>query len=150
MTWNGPLSLALLAASVALGGLREFLFVNLNYQLDFLEHSRAQSYAHSAFQRWAAGLDAGDLRQAKWLLALAFVAITLLLTVAMARIRLGDSRLNRPIILAFAALGASALALHLLSGQAAFLSLISVQLLHALQYPVPLLLVWALTWKQGS
>lgn len=150
MNRRGLLSLALLAVSVASGALREFLFVNLNYQLDFLDHRREQSYAHSAFQRWVAGLDAGDLYAAKWILASAFIVFTLGLTLALARVRSGDRRLPRAIVLGFMGLGAMALICHFLAARAAFLHPISVQLLHALQYPVPLLLVWVITWKQGS
>lgn len=150
MKRRGVLSLLLLATSVALGAVREFLFVNLNYQLDYLNHERDQSYAHSSFQRLVHGLDAGQLATTKWLLAFAFIGATLALTLVLARVRLGDARLDRAAVVTFLSIGGLALALHLASGAVAFLYPISVQLLHALQYPVPLLVVWAITWNKGS
>lgn len=150
MNRRSGLSIVLLTVSIAVGALREFLFVNLNYQLDFLSNRREQSYAHSSFQRWAQRFDVADLAAAKWLLAFGFIAITLALTLALARIRLGSGRLNKAIIIAFLIIGGLALVFHLASGTVVFLYPISVQLLHALQYPVLLIVVWAITWRKGS
>lgn len=150
MNRRDTLSALLLAASVALGAFREFLFVNLNYQIDFLLHRRAASYAHSLFQLWVSGWEANTLIRAKWLLSLAFIAATLLLTVCLARLRFGDHRLLRITVSAFLVVSGLAMLLHAVSPRLPFAYPIAVQLLHALQYPVPLLLVWALTWRSPT
>ncbi|WKZ66651.1 MAG: hypothetical protein QY325_01710 [Flavobacteriales bacterium] len=150
MNRRDALSALWLALAVAAGAAREFFFVNLNYQLDYLVNRRDRNYAHSRFRRWAEGLDAGDLTAWKWLLAAAFVALTAALTVALARTRFGDHRYRTRILGAFAALAAFALACHLGAQAAPALRPVSIAVLHALQYPVPLLVVWALSWmRQG-
>lgn len=146
MSTRGLLSALLLGVSIGLGALREFLFVNLNYQLDHLSRGSAWSYAHSAFQSAVSGWDLPALIRLKWLLALLFIGLTLGLTLWLAWVRFGDHRLARPVLLAFALLGGLALLLHFGAARLPFLHLISVQLLHALQYPVPLLLVLAVSW----
>lgn len=144
------LSLLLLGAAIALGALREFLFVNLNYQLDFLQHARDRNYAHSVFRHWTAGWDAADALRMKWLLAAAFVAAMAALTVSLARVRLGDHRLRGLILGAYALLAAAALAGHAAAPAMPALRPIGIAVLHALQYPVPLVLVWVLSWLQRS
>lgn len=141
------LSAAVLAIGLALGALREFVFTNLNYQLDFLRRQgRGTNYAHSAFQRWAEGLEAERLMTLKWAAAGAFVLAMLLLTLALARVRLGSHRLAPAIAAGFAAVGLLSLALHGIGRAAPGLGAVSIDLLHALQYPLPLLVVWAGSW----
>ncbi|MBK9176773.1 MAG: hypothetical protein IPM46_10655 [Flavobacteriales bacterium] len=150
MKRRDALSALLLAVAIALGALREFLFVNLNYQLDFVLHKRTVSYAHSAFRRWAGDWDAEMLIRGKWLLSLAFIATTLFLTAGLARLRFGDHRLLRVTVVAFLTIGALAMLLQAVAARHPFAYPIAVQLLHALQYPIPLLLVWALSWRSPT
>ena len=62
----------LLALAVIAGAVRDFLFLNLNYQLDAVTHHRTGSYAHSLFQNWVEGWDGPALLRAKWGMALFF------------------------------------------------------------------------------
>ncbi len=140
----------LLAVAVALGAVREFLFVNLNYELDFLEHHRDRTYALSMFRSWVHGWDASDLRLCKWLLSLGFMAAILGLTIAVARVRFGHHQYGRPIALTFLVIGSLALLFHALAGWSPPLEAVSIKLLHALQYPVPLLVVWAASWRRTA
>lgn len=134
----------IILAGVALGALREFLFVNLNYQIAFATRVNEVSYAHSAFQRWVDGWDAGALFEAKWTLALAFMSAMLGLSLLLAR-RLSLPPRSRMIIAgSYVAIAAASLALHLAAswaGRAAALELVSVKLAHLLQYPVVLLFI---------
>ncbi|MFN6115926.1 MAG: hypothetical protein ACK46C_08605, partial [Flavobacteriales bacterium] len=66
--------LLILAIAVALGAVRDFLLVNLNYQIDFVEHHRTVSYAHSLFRGWTEGLGLGALIRLPWALAVAMSA----------------------------------------------------------------------------
>lgn len=150
MKRRDAISAFLLAVSIALGALREFLFVNLNYQLDFLVRKRSGSYAHSAFQRWTEDWDAEGLLRIKWLLSLAFITATLVLTAGLARLRFGDHRLSRIIVAAFLVIGVLAMLLHTQAARFPFAYPIAVQLLHTLQYPIPLLIVWALSWRSPT
>ncbi|MFN3875793.1 MAG: hypothetical protein ACK4L7_07775 [Flavobacteriales bacterium] len=141
------LSAAVLAMGLALGALREFLFTNLNYQLDFLRRGqRGSNYAHSAFQRWAESIDLQSLLVLKWAAAAGFVAAMLGLTLVLARLRMGSHRLARVIIAVFAGAALLALACHWAAPVFPGLGPVSIDLLHALQYPLPLLVVWAGSW----
>lgn len=134
----GILLIALIAIGV--GAVREFLFLNLYYQVDFLEHHRPFSYAHSLFQGWTAGLGLPALGVLKWLFSIAFMAIMLALAIALARMLTGDHRYTRTLLLGYIALATMALGLHLIGPP---LAQVGMKLLHALQYPVVLLLIWA-------
>lgn len=135
--------LGIFAVAVALGAAREFLFLNLNYHIDFLAHKRQVSYAHSLFRGWVQGMDLGDLLVLKWMLALLFIATMLLLAVVLARLLFGDHRYRRAIVAAFGLIGALALLLHGLAGVLPGAKATSVKLLHTLQYPVLLFFIWA-------
>jgi len=137
-----PLALLMLAA-VLLGAVREFLFINLNYQLDALTYQRPVSYAHSLFRGWTDGMDLSALVMLKWALALLFIGIMLLLSVAVARIVFGDHRYRVALVAGFVLIGSVALALHAFSGGVPALYGVSVKLLHLLQYPVVLFFIWA-------
>ena len=135
--------LMLLLVGVLLGAGREFLFLNLNYQIDFVAHGRAFSYAHSLFRGWVQGFDLQALLILKWTLALAFSGAMLALSIALARVLAGDHRHARALVLGFAFFGLLALLLHGLAGMVPALEGVSVKVLHALQYPVVLFLLWA-------
>lgn len=140
-------SVMLLVIAIAIGAAREFLFVNLNYQIDFVAHTRDRNYAHSLFQAWAEGWTVGDLIIAKWCLAILCILLMLGLTLMLARIRFGDHRYGKQLTLGFALVALLALAGHGLSHAWPTLAPISIKLLHALQYPVPMLIVWASSWR---
>jgi hypothetical protein len=140
------LSILCLALATAVGAAREFLFVNLNYQIDFLAQARDRNYAHSQFRRWVGEMSLNEAVLAKWLLAAAFMAIILLLTLAMARIRFGDHRYDRRILITFVVLGSLAIFGHLVAPVFAPMRPISIAILHGLQYPVPVLLAWVVSW----
>lgn len=144
------LSVLLLCAAIGLGAAREFIFVNLNYQLDFLLNERPANYAHSAFRAWADHQSAGQLLRAKWGIAAGFVLSTMALTIALARVRLGGHRWTRTILITFVLLSALSLALHALSSLMPAMYHVSIAVLHGLQYPVPLLIVWMLSWLQSA
>lgn len=131
----------LVAVGVLLGALREFLFLNLNYQIDHLRRATPYSYAHSLFQGWTAGADLGDLLLLKWALAGAFVAVMLVLAVALARILTGHHGHRTAIVGGTALAAALALLLHLAARALPPLEAVAVKLLHALQYPVLLLVL---------
>jgi hypothetical protein len=134
---------AIAIAAIALGALHEFLFVNLNYQIDHVARSTPYSYAHSLFQGWVAGWPLDALLRMKWLLALAFIGAMLGVTLVFAKVAGASYRHRRIIVLAFAAIGASALLFHALQRWSPELDVLSVKLLHAIQYPVLLFFVWA-------
>lgn len=134
-------TLLLIAVGVALGAVREFLFVNLNYQLDHVRRGTPFSYAHSLFRSAVEGWSLNALTVAKWVLAFAFILLMLALAITLARILFGDHR-YRPLLLGgVATLALLALLLHLLGGSWPALRAVAVKLLHALQYPVILLLI---------
>jgi len=126
----------LLAVAVALGAMREFVFVNLNYQLDHVARDTAFSYAHSIFQRWTAGMGLPGLRALKWAMALFFILTMTGLSTIAARQLFGDHRYMRTIFFGVGTVGTVALVFHALS-----LDLAAVKLLHALQYPVVLVIL---------
>jgi len=134
---------AILVAAVAVGALREFLFLNLNYQVDAVARNRPISYAHSMFQAWVQGWDLPALLRLKWALALLFAAAMAAACVLLARVLFGDHRHRRFLLLAYALAGAMVLLLHALSALDPAFGNIAVKLLHALQYPVVLFFVWA-------
>ena len=136
-----------LVAGVALGALREFVFINLNYQLDHLARSTRWSYAHSAFQQLVGGMGHPALIRLKWALAALFIALNAGLVVALSRVLSGSGGHTRPILIAYLALGVLAFLLELAAGAAPPLGRIAVQLLHLLQYPVPIVLL--LAYHQG-
>jgi len=131
----------LIACGVLLGALREFLFLNLNYQLDHVRRGTAYSYAQSRFQSWTAGADLAGLVALKWALAAGFVAIMLVLAVALARVLVGDHRYRTPLVAGTLITGSLALALHAAAAVLPALEAVGVKLLHALQFPVVLLLI---------
>lgn len=139
-------SLAILVAAMTAGALREFLFINLNYQIDFVGHERAFSYAHSAFRAWVDGWDLNGLLALKWGFSFLFIAINLLLAVSLARVRLGDHRYRSVLLVGFLIAGTITLTAHLAAPYVPGSGTLSVKLLHAMQYPVLLLLLWAATW----
>lgn len=142
-----PVTLILLAA-IALGALREFLLINLNYCIDHQANHRAVNYAHSAFRNLVEGLSLRGLEALKWCFSLLFIALTLGLAILLARTLFGDHRYTRWLVLGFAGVGAVALLLQLAATAAPALALVSVKLIHLLQYPVVLFFIWAATWLQ--
>lgn len=140
---RGAAVAAILGAAVAVGALREFLFLNLNYQVDAVARNRPISYAHSLFQGWVEGWDLPALFRLKWALALLFASTMAMACILLARVLFGNQRYRRSILLAYAITGAAALLLHALSTAHHAFGSIGVKLLHALQYPVVLFFVWA-------
>lgn len=145
--WVGVAVLLLLG--VALGSLREFVFINLNYQVAHAAGQIPWSYAHSAVQRLLAGWPPGDLLRLKWALALAFVALMGTLTFLTARLLFGR-RLDRTVVGGYMAIGALALLLHLLGGRLPFTASAGVKLLHLLQYPMPMLVLVVARFMPGE
>ena len=135
--------LSLLLVGVLLGAVREFLFLNLNYQIDFVAHGRAFSYAHSLFRGWVKGFDLQALLVLKWSLALAFSGAMLGLAIVLARLLAGDHRHARALFLGYLFFGLLALLLHGMAASVPALEAVSVKVLHGLQYPVVLFLLWA-------
>ena len=140
----------LMLAAVVLGAAREFLFLNLNYQIDAVANHRAVSFAHSIFRGWTAGLGLDALLRLKWLLALLFIALTLALSIACARIVFGDHRYRTALVGGFALVGILALVMHLLANAVPPLYAVSVKLLHLIQYPVVLFVIWAAAMLPGQ
>lgn len=135
--------LALLLVGVLLGAVREFLFLNLNYQIDFVAHGRAFSYAHSLFRAWVEGYDLRALVVLKWTMALAFSGAMLMLAIVLARVLAGDHRHARSLVVGYILFGLLALLLHGMAYSVPALDAVSVKVLHGLQYPVVLFLLWA-------
>lgn len=133
----------IVALAVALGSLREFLFVNLNYQIDHVQRHTAYSYAHSAFQSWTAGMRGASLVRLKWSAGFLFTASMLTLTILFSRAVTGSHRRARTIIGLFVVTAALAFALHGLAHWWPPLGTVGVKLLHLLQFPVLLFFVWA-------
>ncbi|MEZ4805920.1 MAG: hypothetical protein R2815_00405 [Flavobacteriales bacterium] len=133
----------ILVVGVVLGALRDFIFINLNYQLDFLRNHRAVSFAHSAFRKAVEGWDLVGLTALKWMLAAFFIACTALLSVLLARILFGDHRYARPIVLGYLLVAGLAVVLHFLSTPVPAFGGVALKLLHLLQYPVLLFFLWA-------
>lgn len=131
-----------LAVAVVLGAVREFFFVNLNYAIDHLQHHRPYSYAHSTFTAAVQGLSLKQLVLLKWAAAMVFILAMLALTIAMARVLWGDHRYRRILTIGTALVATLALLLHLAGHLHPAFALVSVKLLHLLQYPGMLLFLW--------
>ncbi|TXI81264.1 MAG: hypothetical protein E6Q44_04905 [Flavobacteriales bacterium] len=131
-----------LALAVLLGAVREFFFVNLNYAIDHLQHHRAYSFAHSAFTAAVSDFSLKQLVLLKWAAALVFIIAMLALTIAMARVLWGDHRYLRVLVVGTTLVAALALLLQLAGGLHPAFALVSVKLLHLLQYPGMLLFLW--------
>ncbi|MGV9011231.1 MAG: hypothetical protein ACOH13_01445 [Flavobacteriales bacterium] len=136
----------ILIVGIALGALREFLFINLNYQIDHLARHTRFSYAHSMFIRWTAGMELPGLIRLKWIMGAAFTSVILGLCVLLARLVFGHWRHARGIVWGFFGFTILALALHFAAPWAAPLETISVHVSHMLQYPVALLFVLMAGW----
>ncbi len=149
MTRRQVLMVLLMAVAVALGAARDFLTVNLNYQIDFVQYPRGVSYAHSLFRGWTEGWDLAALVRLKWLIAAGMAGAMLGLCIAMAHLVFGDHRYRRALIIGFAAMALLALLLERLSGAYPPFYGVSVKLLHVLQYPVPRFLIWAASLLPG-
>ncbi|MDX9751365.1 MAG: hypothetical protein RBT71_09830, partial [Flavobacteriales bacterium] len=74
--------LGIALTAIGAGALREFMFLNLYYQIDFTAHGRPVSYAHSLFQGWTQGMGLGALTTLKWALSIAFAGVMLALAIA--------------------------------------------------------------------
>lgn len=137
---RGVRAAAVLLIGILLGAFRDFLFINLNYQIDHVRRATAGSFAHSRFQRWVEGWDLYDLIRLKWALAAAFILCMWCLSLALLRNANALVRLARPVSLIFVGVALAALFMH---GLARWLPLeeASVNLLHAIQYPVLLLVL---------
>ena len=136
----------ILLAGVALGALREFLFINLNYQIDHLARHTRFSYAHSQFIRWTAGMELPALIRMKWILGAGFTAVIMGLCILLARLVFGHWRQAIAIVWGFACFSILALVLHFAARWAAPLETISMHVSHMLQYPVALLFVLMAGW----
>lgn len=150
MSRRNGLSALIIALAVVLGALREFLFVNLNYQIDFLRHERPFSYAHSRFQAAVAGISHETLAALKWWLAALFIVLMLIAGITLARVLFGDHRYRLTIIIGTAAIAALALLCHALAVTLPALEGVSIALSHTIQYPVPLLFIHAGSWVGGQ
>ena len=146
MRRSTALAMLLIGAAIAIGAFRDFVFVNLNYHLDFLEHARRISYAHSLFRTWVGEIDAHGLRLLKWLFALCFILCNLALAIGLSRVRFGDHRYRAPIAIGFGLVALIAGVSNVLGAWLPIFSVLGVKLLHLLQYPVVLLLIWAAGW----
>lgn len=135
-------SALILLAGIGIGSLRDFLFINLNYQLDHVTRTTRTSFAHSRFQGWVEGWEAPVLIRLKWMLAGLFIISMWGLCLALLKNRGMMHRLWRPVTMVFAGVAMAALVLH---GLARWLPVeeASVNLLHAIQYPVLLLVLQA-------
>lgn len=136
----------ILILGIALGAVREFLFINLNYQIDHLARHTRFSYAHSQFIRWTAGMELPALIRLKWGMGVAFTAVILGLCILLARLVFGHWRQARPLFWSFAGFSILALVLHFAARWAAPLDTISVHVSHMLQYPVALLFIFMAGW----
>jgi hypothetical protein len=135
--------LALLVTAVGLGAVREFLFLNLNYQIYHVAYGTSLSYAHSAFQAATAGMELPVLNALKWALAAGFATCMLALCILFTHTLTGTHQLTPTVVVFFLAVGVFALLGHLLARYWPGLAPIAVMLLHMLHYPVVLVFVWA-------
>ena len=145
-----PAVLAILVIAVALGSLRDFLLINLNYQLDHVQRATPYSYAHSAFQVAVAGWGPRALIALKWGLGIGFTCTTWGLCQALLAVYGVRARLGRAVTLGFLAMASLALVARVLAGAWPALEPLSVDVLHAIQYPVVvLLLLVILSWHRS-
>lgn len=133
--------IAVLVAGIVLGACREFVFINLNYQIDHVEHHTSFSYAHSIVQGWTRGIGLDGLLVLKWSLTLLSMALMAGLCILLARILFGTWRQAIPILVGFGGFALLSVAMHGLARWAPPFELVSVRLSHMLQYPVTLLFV---------
>lgn len=134
--------------SIALGALREFLFINLNYQLDHVARQTQVSYAHSQFQYWVSGWNGSGLTLLKWSFTVVFVGIMGVIATFLLRTLVGDHRYTRVMAAGVALVALLALALHLAASPMPPLAGAAVHLIHLLQYPaLPMLVL--LAWFAG-
>lgn len=136
-----PAVLLILGVAVVLGSLRDFLLINLNYQLDHVQRATPYSYAHSGFQAAVDGWGLKALVSLKWGLAIGFVAATWTLCQGLLGIFGLRHRLGRLVTYGFLGIAALALGAHGLARSFPMLEPVSVDLLHAIQYPVVVLLL---------
>jgi hypothetical protein len=146
-TWLGVA--VLLGLAIALGSLREFVFINLNYELSAVGGQTPWSYAHSAVQRALEGWSMPALLRLKWALALTFVAAMGTLTFVAGRILYGR-RLDRVIGLGYGLIALLALLLHGAAHWLPFTASAGVKLLHLLQYPMPIAMLVVARFLPGE
>lgn len=139
----------LLGLGIALGSLREFVFINLNYELSAVGGQTPWSYAHSAVQRALEGWSMPALLRLKWALALTFVAAMGTLTFVAGRILYGR-RLDRVIGLGYGLIALLALLLHVAAHWLPFTASAGVKLLHLLQYPMPIAMLVVARFLPGE
>lgn len=122
---------------IALGALREFIFVNLNYWIDHVARSTEHLYAHSYFD-FLHGTSLGSLKAMKWTIAVLLIILMFVLTSLFLELFFQRREVRKWVVICFGgALSFSAIfyILHLiLAPETAMLS-ISVKAFHALQYP---------------
>lgn len=134
---------AVLLVAILLAERREFLFINLNYQIDHVSRSTPFSYAHSAFRSFVEGWSLSALTTFKWALSGTYVVINAVLAVALAQLLHGHWRYTRPILLIVAGVCVAAFGFHALGTLVPGGADIGVKLLHMVQYPVVLLVLLA-------
>lgn len=134
---------AVLLAAILLAERREFLFINLNYQIDHVSRGTPFSYAHSAFRSFVEGWSLGALTMFKWALSFTYIVVNVLLAAALAQMLHGHRRYTRPILFIVGAVCLAALGFHALGAFIPGGLDIGVKLLHMVQYPVVLLVLLA-------
>lgn len=140
--WHRRLEVALvLVAGIMYGAWREFMFININYQIDHLARHTPFSYAHSMMQRWTQGMDLSAMVALKWSLGFFSMAVMAGLCMVLARILFNTWQQARWIALGFAGFALLSLGFHLLARWAPPFEEAAVRISHMLQYPVPLLFV---------
>lgn len=143
MSRNRLIGALIILLAALVGAFRDYLFVNLNYQIDALVNHRKVSYAHSDFRAAVAGLDADALTIMKWGSAALFILVMLLAAILLSRVLFGDQRYRVPIVIATMTVAAVSLGCHVISAWWPALEGLSIALSHAVQYPVPLLFIYA-------
>jgi len=146
-TWLGVA--ALLGLAIALGSLREFVFINLNYEVSAASGQTPWSYAHSAMQRALEGWSVPALLRLKWLLAVAFTLAMGTLTFVAGRMLYGR-RLDRVILPGYGLIALLALLLHVAAHWLPFTASAGVKLLHLLQYPMPIAMLVVARFLPGE
>lgn len=141
-----PAVLLILGIAVVLGSLRDFLLINLNYQLDHVQRATPYSYAHSGFQAAVNGWGLKALVALKWGLAIGFVAATWSLCQGLLAVFGMRAQVGRLLTIGFGGIAVLALLAHALARVWPRLEPVSVDLLHAIQYPVIVLLLLVVLW----
>lgn len=140
--WDRRLEVALVfLAGILYGSWREFMFVNLNYQIDHVARHTEFSYAHSMVRGWIGDWGLPALLALKWSLAFLSMAVIALLCIVLVRILHGGWGHARWMALGFAGFAVLSLGLHLLARWVPALEMVAVGLSHMLQYPVPLVFI---------